>query len=175
MAHDNLVLVAGTYPDAGDAAADFKSLKEGQAAGDYAVVGAVIVSRDEQGDVKVDEHGGEVGGGAVLGAVGGLVVGLFAPPLLLATGIGAAIGAAIGALVKRHEEKEMGVDLEEYLPAGTSAIVAVVDDMYADGVENALVKADKKVNKAIDSGDVDKLKKALADAGHNVDDAITAQ
>jgi uncharacterized membrane protein len=175
MTGDNLVLVAGTYPDAGDAAADFKTLKDAQTSGEYKVVGAVVASRDEQGKVTVDEHGGaEVGGGATLGAVGGLVVGLFAPPLLLATAIGAGIGAAIGALVKRHEEKEMGVELDEYLPVGTSAIIAVVDDTYADNVESALVKADKKVNKAIDSGDVDKLKKALADAGHNVDDAITS-
>jgi uncharacterized membrane protein len=173
MAFENLVLVAGTYPDAGDAAEDFKTLKDAQGSGDYKVVGAVIVSRDEQGNVKVDEHGGgEVGGGAAVGAVGGLVVGLFAPPLLLATAIGAGIGAAIGALVKRHEEKEMGADLDEYLPAGSSAIIAVVDDAYADNVESALVKADKKINKAIDSGDVDKLKKALNEAGHNVDDAL---
>lgn len=172
---DNLILVAGTYPDAADAGNDFKELKDGQTAGDYEVVGAVVVSRDEQGNVKVDEHGlGDVGAGAGIGAVGGFVVGLFAPPLLLATAIGAGVGAAIGALVRRHEEKEMGVDLEEYLPAGSSAVVAVVEDTYADRVQRALVKADKKISKAVDSGDVEKLKKALADAGHNVDEAITS-
>lgn len=170
---ENLVLVAGTYPTESDAADDFKALKAAQSAGDYKVVGAVVASRDEQGNVTVDEHGGaEIAGGAVLGGVGGLVIGLFAPPLLLATAIGAGIGAGIGALVKRHDEKEMGLDIEEYLPKGSSAIIAVVDDTYADRVENALVKANKKINKAIDSGDVEKLKKALADAGHDVDTAV---
>ncbi len=173
MAEHNLVLVAGTYAEAGEAADDFKALKDAQGAGDYAVVGAVVVSRDEEGNVTVDEHGGgEIGGGAVLGGVGGLVVGLFAPPLLLATAIGAGIGAGVGALVKRHEEKEMGVDLEEFLPPGSSAVVAVVDDLYADRVEDALAKAQKKIKKAVDSGDVDKLEKALTDAGHDVDKAI---
>jgi uncharacterized membrane protein len=175
MAGENMVLIVATYPDAGEAAADYKTLKDAQDAGEYKVVGAVVMSRDEQGKVAVDEHGGgAVGAATGIGAVGGFVVGLFAPPLLLATVIGGAVGAGLGALVKRHEEKEMGADLEEYLPPGTSAIVAVVDDVYADRVERALVKASKKIDKAIDSGDVDKLKKALADAGHDVDAAIAS-
>ena len=175
MTGDNLVLVVGTYGNSGDAAADLKTLKSAEAAGEYKVVGSVVMSSDEKGNVKVDEHGtGEVGGGTAIGAVGGLVVGLFAPPLLAATAIGAGIGAGIGALVKRHNEKEMGVDLEQYMPPGTSAVVAVVDDKYADNVEKALVKADKKINKAIDSGDVDKLQKALDDAGYNIDEAISS-
>ena len=32
----------------------------------------------------------------------------------------------------------------------------------------------KKISKAVDSGDVDQLKKAMADAGQSVDDAITS-
>ena len=175
MTGDNLALVAGTYANSNDAAADFATLKGGQDAGEYKVVGAVVMSSDDQGNVSVDEHGtGEVGGGTAVGAVGGLVVGLFAPPLLAATAIGAGIGAGIGALTKRHNEKQMGVDLEQYMPPGTSAVVAVVDDKYADNVEKALVKADKKVNKAIDSGDVDKLDKALKDSGYDIDDAINS-
>lgn len=175
MTGDNLSLLAGTYPDAGDAAADFATLKRAQEAGEYLVVGAVVVSSDAQGNVEVDEHGtGQVGGGTAIGAVGGFVVGLFAPPLLLATAVGAAVGAGVGALVKRHEEKEMGVDLEEYLPPGTSAIVVVVNDDYADRVEKSLLKADKRINKAIDAGDVDKLKTALTDAGYDIDDAINS-
>ena len=131
------------------------------------------MSRDADGKVHVKEHGAtEVGGGAVLGAAGGLVVGLFAPPLLLATAIGAGIGAGIGALVRRHEEKEMGADLEEFLPVGTSAIVAVVDDTYADRVDHALSKATKKMNKAIDSDDYDTIKKALGAASDEVTDAV---
>ena len=129
MDADNLVLVVGAYADAGAAAEDFKALKAGEDAGEYQVVGAVVMNRDASGKVDVDEHGdGRVGGGAVLGGTAGLVVGLFAPPLLAATAIGAGIGAGIGALKKRHEEKKLGVDVEEYLPPGSSAVVAVVDD-----------------------------------------------
>jgi uncharacterized membrane protein len=166
--------VVGSYADAGAAAEDFKALKAGQDAGEYQVVGAVVMNRDASGKVEVNEHGDKhVAGGAALGAVGGLVVGLFAPPLLAATAIGAGIGALLGQLTKRHEEKELGVDVEEYLPPGSSAVVAVVDDKWADKVENALVKSDKRINKAIDAGDYDALQKAISKSSSEVADAIT--
>ncbi|HTZ05451.1 MAG TPA: DUF1269 domain-containing protein [Gaiellaceae bacterium] len=174
MDSDNLVLVVGTYADAGAATDDFNTLKAGEKDGEYQVVGAVVMNRDASGKVDVHEHGDKlVAGGTTLGAVGGLVVGLFAPPLLAATAIGAGIGAVIGALTKRHQEKKMGVDVEEYLPPGSSAVVAVVDDQWADKVENALVKSDKRINQAIDSGDYDKLKDALEKSDAQVADAIT--
>ena len=175
MDGDNLTLVVGSYADAGTAAEDFKALKAGQDAGEYKVVGAVVMNRDASGKVDVHEHGDRTSaGGATLGAVGGLVVGLFAPPLLAATAIGAAIGAGLGALRKRHEEKKMGVDVEEYLPPGSSAVVAVVDDQYADKVENALVNSDKRINQAIDSGDYDELQKAIAKSSDEVSGAINS-
>ena len=133
------------------------------------------MTRDASGKVEVKEHGDErVAGGAVLGGTAGLVVGLFAPPLLAATAIGAGIGAVIGALSKRHAEKKLGVDVEEYLPPGSSAVVAVVDDKWADKVENALGKSDKRINKAIDSGDYDTLQKAISKSSAEVSDAITS-
>ena len=174
MAAENLILYVATYDDAAAAEADFKALKEAQRAEDFAVVGAVVASRDASGEVTVDEHGvaSPVGGSAVLGAAGGLVVGLFAPPLLLATVVGAGIGAGIGGLVKRHEEKELGVDVEEYLPPGTSAVLVVVDDTYADRVDRALEKSIKKVSKAVDKGDYEKLEKELEDADKRISDAV---
>ena len=172
---DNLTLVVGTYADAGAANDDFATLKSGQSAGEYKIVGAVVMSRDASGKVDVKEHGdSNVGGGAAIGGSIGLVVGLFAPPLLAATAIGAGVGAGIGALKKRHEEKQMGVDIDEYLPPGSSAVAAVVDDQYADKVENALVKSDKRINKAIDSDDYAELQKAIAKSADQVSDAITS-
>ena len=130
MEDANLVLVVGTYSVTGAAAEDYKALKAGEDAGDYLVVGAVVLNRDANGKVDVAEHdsGAHVAGGAVLGGTAGLVVGLFAPPLLAATAVGAGIGAVVGKLSKKHQEKELGVEMEEYLPPGSSAVVAVVDD-----------------------------------------------
>ena len=172
MDHDNLALYVASYDDPDTAQQDFQALKDAKEDG-LDIVGAVVMTRSADGDVKVHESGdGDVAGGAGIGAIGGLVVGLFAPPLLLSTAIGAGIGAAIGGLVKKHEEKKIGVDMDEYLPAGSSAVVAVVDDTYLDQVEAALGKATKKVSKAIDSGDYDTIKKAIGKASDEVTDAI---
>jgi uncharacterized membrane protein len=77
----------------------------------------------------------------------------------------------VGALKKRHEEKELGVDVDEYLPPGSSAVVAVVDDKWADKVERALEAAEKRITKAIDSGDYDKLQEAIEKSVNDVSDA----
>jgi len=171
MTERNLILYVASYgDDVAGAASDFAAIK---ALGDTAVVAAVVLERDAAGEVTVKEHGGGlVAGGTAAGAVGGFVVGLFAPPLLAATVIGAGIGAAAGAIAKHHEEKEIGLDAQEWLPAGSSAIVAVVDDLYLDRVDKAVTKAVKKVDKAIDKGDYDKVVKALDEGGQKVVDAV---
>ena len=175
MDTDNLTLVVGTYADPGAAADDFATLKSGQDAGEYKIVGDVVMSRDASGKVQVKDHADKsVAGGAKVGGAAGLVVGLFAPPLLAATAVGAGIGAGIGALTKRHADKELGVDVEEYLPPGSSAVVAVVDDQWADKVQSALVKSDKRINKAIDSGDYEELQKAISKSSDDVSGAITS-
>ncbi|TDN91639.1 DUF1269 domain-containing protein [Microbacterium sp. BK668] len=173
MAGDNLMLVVGSYDDEASASEDYAGLKSAEKDGDYEVVGAVVLSRDADGKVEVKEHGDKsVGHGAAWGAGAGVIVGLFAPPLLAATAVGAGIGAIIGAIKKGHDEKELGVDVEQYLPPGSSAIVAVVDDTWADRVEKALLKADKRISKAIDADDYDKLRKALEKSEDEVSKAV---
>jgi uncharacterized membrane protein len=171
----NLVLYVASYGDDEDAAKqDYKSLKQ---LDDSAVVASVVLTRDAGGKVNVDEHGGmQIAGGATLGGVAGLVVGLFAPPLLAATAVGAGIGAAAGAIAKHHDEKRIAssVDEEDWLPAGSSAIVAVIDDEYLDQVDAAVERATKKVNKAIDKDDHDAVVKALNEGGQEVVEAVEA-
>lgn len=171
MAGPNLILFVATYgDDTGAANDDFQAL---QGLGDTAVVAAVVLARDAAGEVDVKEHGGGlVAAGTTVGALGGLVVGLFAPPLLLATAVGAGIGASIGAIAKRHEEKQIGIDAETWLPAGASAIVAVIDDLYLDRVDAAVTKAVKKTNKAIDKGDYDAVVKAVNEGDEKIIDAV---
>lgn len=173
MTEKNIVLFAATYgDDAAAAAEDYKALKD---LGDLIVIASVVLERDADGKVEVKEHGGGlVAGGTTLGVVGGFVVGLFAPPLFLATVVGGALGAGAGALFKRHEEKEIGVEAEDWLPKGSSAIVAIVDDVYLDRVDEAVTKAVKKVNKAIDQDDYDAVVKALDEGGEEITKAVNA-
>lgn len=172
MSDPNLLLYAATYDDTEAAAADYDALKAAQD-DDFRVLGAVVMHRDEDGKVTVDERGpGAPTGGAILGGAAGLVVGLFAPPLLLSVAVGAGIGAVAGELVKKHQEKQIGLDMEDTLPPGSSAIVAIVNDVYADRVDRALEKASKKVAKAIDQDDYEKLSKALEEGGDKVTEAL---
>ncbi len=172
MVGDNLALYVAAYDDAASAHQDFDALKAAEGP-DLEIVGAVVMNRDADGKVDVLEVGdGDVAGGAVLGGGIGLVVGLFAPPLLAATAIGAGIGALLGHFTKKHEEKELGVDLDEYLPPDSSAVAVVVDDRYLDRVEAALSKSAKKISKAIDKDDYEKLAKAVSQGQQRVDDAI---
>ena len=67
----------------------------------------------------------------------------------------AGIGAGIAKIAKHHDEKKLGVDAQEWLPADSSAILAVVDDLYLDRIDAAFEKATKKIGKAIDKGDYD--------------------
>jgi hypothetical protein len=63
------------------------------------------------------------------------------------------------------------VDAQEWLPVGSSAIVAVVDDLYLDRVDNAIGKATKKVSKAIDKGDYDAVVKAVNEGDEKIIEA----
>ena len=160
MADRNLILYAAGYPDQDSATEDYEALKELKDLQAY-IVAAVIMDRDENGKITVREKAHIVSGGAVAGGGVGLVVGLFAPPLLAATAVGAGIGAAIGGLVKKHQEKEMAKELDEVMPNNSSAIIALLDDAYADQVDKALTKAGKKLVKEVDSADAAELEKAL--------------
>jgi len=167
----NYVLFVASYgDDAAAAAEDFEAIKD---LGDSAVVAAVVLDRGSDGKVDVKEHGaGPVGVGTAAGAVGGLVIGLFAPPLLLAATVGAGIGAGVGKIMKHHEEKQIGVVAEDWLPPNSSAVVAVVDDLYLDRVEAAVSKAVKRTQKVIDKGDYTKVVKALQGGGDDIAKAL---
>ena len=114
----------------------------------------------------------DTGKGAWIGGGVGLVVGLFAPPLLAATAIGAGIGALLGHFTKKHEEKKLGVELDEYFPPNSSAVVVVVDNEYLDRVQAALANSTKQVSKAIDSDDYDSIQKALSESSDEVNKAV---
>jgi uncharacterized membrane protein len=169
----NYELLVAAYDDEQSAKEDFSSIKT---LDDVKVVAAVVLSRDLEGKVHVKEHGGRiVASGTAAGAVAGLVIGLFAPPLLLLTGaVGLGLGAGVGEIVKRHEEKSMGVDAEEWLPPGSSAIVAVVDDVYLDRVDKAVERATKRINKAIEKGDYDAVVRAVNKGDEKIIEAVAA-
>jgi uncharacterized membrane protein len=173
MSGNNVVLYAATYHDPAAAGSDYEELKSAVESSGLEIEGSVVVSRDDEGKVTVKETGGgQVPKGALLGGGVGILVGLFAPPLLLSAAVGAGIGAIGGELAKHHDEKTIGLDVEEYLPEGSSAILVVMEDVYLDRVERTLAHANERISKAVDSGDYAKIRKALEKSATEVQRAV---
>ena len=152
-------LYIATYSDPGAAQEDWDDIKQLARDDVIAVDGLVLVSRDADGKIKVKDNANDVGKGAAIGAVGGAIIGLIFPPAFLASAaVGAGIGAGAGAIVDRRQKKEIKADVEEVLPPGSSGIVALFEERWADDVENALAKADKVSKHEVDSESAEDVK-----------------
>ena len=94
--------------------------------------GAVVVTKDLEGNLAIEQTDHMVREGAAgLGAVG-FAVGLFAPPLLAATAIGAAVGAVAGKAL----HKKTGSKIEEMagatIPIGGAGLIVAYPHSAAE-------------------------------------------
>ena len=132
------------------------------------IEGAVCVTRDDAGELHVEETDHLASSGAeVLGGVG-LVVGLFAPPVLLATAVGAAIGAEAGELAHHELENKIKEQAGETIPLGGAGLIVAYPRSSAGGIDKAVVRSVKKAVGEADGKKVDALKQALAEAQKNM-------
>jgi len=126
--------------------------------------GAVVVSKDLDGTVSLEQTDHTVEEGtAGLGGVG-FVVGLFAPPLLAATAIGAALGAIGGKAL--HKKIGSGVEkmAEDTIPIGGAGLIVAYPRSAREQVEPAVTRALQKAVGEAEGHHVKALKGALADA-----------
>ena len=126
--------------------------------------GAVVVTKDIEGNISVDEtdHAVEEGAAGLAGV--GFVVGLFAPPLLAATAIGAVIGAAGGEALHKKLGKGIGEKAGDTIPIGGAGLIIAYPRSAAGQVEPAVTRAVQKVVGEAEGHHVAALKDALADA-----------
>ena len=126
--------------------------------------GAVVVSKDLDGNVSLEQTDHTVEEGAAGLAGVGFVVGLFAPPLLAATAIGAALGAVGGKAL--HKKIGSGIEkmAEETIPIGGAGLIVAYPRSAAEKVEPAVTRAVQKVVGEAEGNHVKALKGALADA-----------
>ena len=130
--------------------------------------GAVVVSKDLQGNLQVEQTDHMVREGAAgLGAVG-FVVGLFAPPLLAATAIGAVIGAGAGKLLHRKTASKIEEQTGETIPLGGAGLIVAYPHSAAAKVEPAVTRALTKVVGQAEGHHVQALKGAIADAQQKI-------
>jgi uncharacterized membrane protein len=126
--------------------------------------GAVVVSKDMEGNLSIEQSDHAVAEGAAgLGGVG-FVVGLFAPPLLAATAIGAAIGAVGGKALHNKIGSKLEESAGETIPIGGAGLIVAYPHSAAETVEPAVTRAIQKVVGEADGHHVQALKGAIADA-----------
>ncbi len=126
--------------------------------------GAVVVSKDLEGNVSLEQSDHTVKEGAIgLGGVG-FVVGLFAPPLLAATAIGAAVGAVGGEALHKKIGSEVEQMAERTIPIGGAGLIVAYPRSAGEKVEPAVKRAMQKVIGEAEGHHVKALKGALADA-----------
>ncbi len=126
--------------------------------------GAVVIDKDLEGELSVEEsdHAVEEGAAGLAGV--GFVVGLFAPPLLAATAIGAALGAAGGAALHKKLGAGIGEKAGDTIPIGGAGLIVAYPRSAAEQVEPAVTRAIQKVVGEAEGHHVQALKGALADA-----------
>jgi uncharacterized membrane protein len=158
---DPRALYIAAYDDPDSARGDFDALKELVRAGAIFVDVAVLVRRDDDGKLTVDENAHEVAGGTMVGAAAGLLIGLIFPPAVIAsTVVGGAAGAGLGGLLSHHRETEIKKDIEDVLPPGSSGIVTVFDITWKPKVDEALAKASKVDEEQVKADSVEQVKEA---------------
>jgi uncharacterized membrane protein len=126
--------------------------------------GAVVVSKDLEGELSVEQtdHMVEEGAGGL--AAVGFAVGLFAPPLLAATAIGAVIGAGAGKVLHKKSGRKIEEEAGKTIPIGGAGLIVAYKHADAETVEPAVTRAVKKVVGEAEGHHVAALKGALADA-----------
>lgn len=126
--------------------------------------GAVVVTKDLEGKLEVQQTDHMVREGAAgLGAVG-FVVGLFAPPLLATTAIGAAIGAGTGKLLHHRTQHKLEEQAGATIPIGGAGLIVAYPNSAAAKVEPAVTRAVTRAIGEAEGHHVKALKGAIADA-----------
>ena len=126
--------------------------------------GAVVVTKDLEGKLEVQQTDHMVREGAAgLGAVG-FVVGLFAPPLLAATAIGAVIGAGAGKLLHHRTAEKLEEQAGATIPIGGAGLIVAYPHSAAGKVEPAVTRAVTRAVGEAEGHHVQALKGAIADA-----------
>lgn len=119
------VLMLALQADVADAAADLAALTG--APGDPDVVaGSAIVHRTLAGTSVQQVGGGTLGYGIGTGMAVGIVVGVFVEQPLVGGAVGALVGGLVGRRMRRQETAVLERVLDDYLPLGSTALVAVV-------------------------------------------------
>src|SRR4051794_6510940 len=162
-AYSCLVADCSDTSTAWEACEVLKSVEDGRT---VEIEGVIVVSRSAEGKLEVQkatDHSTK--SGLKWGVVGGIALGVIFPPSILGSAavVGSA-GALAGKLRQRHHHSELEQQLEDAIPPGHSGLVALVSDPGAVKIREALERADRIVESAIDKVEADDIKAAAKEA-----------
>ena len=160
MLHDTTDVLIGGYLSADAAREDYEAVLACGAR----LLGAVVVTKDLEGNLSAEQSDHMVEEGAAGLAGVGFVVGLAAPPLLAATAIGAALGAVGGHALHKRTGSKIEEAAGETIPIGGAGLIVAYHRDVAEQVEPAVTRAVKRVVGEAEGNHVKALKGALADA-----------
>ncbi|CAM5391474.1 DUF1269 domain-containing protein [Leifsonia shinshuensis] len=155
-------LLAADFADTDIALEAYEALKKAEDGATVKIDGVVVVRRNTDGKLEVQkatDHSTREG--LTWGAVGGAVLGVLFPPSIIGSAlvVGAG-GGVIGKLRERHHKKELAKELEDAIEPGHSGIIALVSNPGEVKIRQALEKADRIVEKAIDNAAAADIKAA---------------
>jgi arylsulfatase len=128
------------------------------------LLGLVVVSKDLEGTLEIEQHDHIVKEGAVALGGAGFIVGLFAPPLLAATAVGAVVGAGVGKVAQGKVESALEAQAQETIPIGGAGLIVVYEEKHREAIEASVQRAVKKVIGEATDSHLKAVKAALADA-----------
>ncbi|MFN8128303.1 MAG: arylsulfatase [Candidatus Nanopelagicales bacterium] len=162
---DSLVLYLAGYPEVEAARQEFHDLVEGVRAKTVKARAMILVTKDADGVVTVQDTGDHLGRrGAGWGGGVGVLVGLFAPPLLGSVAVGAAAGGVIGKFAGHKIRRSIEERVSEALKPGTALVIGIFPADQQLAVERALSGAVLKSTVTSDEDSIQELKRALAEA-----------
>lgn len=155
-------LVVADFADSSAAMEAYEELKSIENGHSVEIEGALVVKRDGDGPLEVQEatdHSTK--SGLKWGVVGGVVLGVVFPPSIIGSAavLGAA-GAGTGKLRERHHRADLEAELQGAIDPGHSGIVALVSDPGAVEIAKALDRADRIVRSAVNKAAADDMKAA---------------
>ena len=166
-------LIVADFDDTEAAFAAYELLKAVEDGRTLKIEGAVVVARNDDGELEVQkatDHSTRRGLG--WGVVGGVVLGVIFPPSIIGSAavLGAA-GAATGKLRQLHHKSELADELQDAVAPGHSGLIALVSDPGAVEIQRALDKANRVVESAVDDVIAKDIKAAAKEAESEQKDA----
>ncbi len=151
MASDEYALVVALYADADEAVADLRDITApgGQTG---AIAGSGILHRGWRRSVLQQGSGGTLAYGIGTGAAAGIVIGVFLALPLVGAAAGALVGGLVGRSVSRREVDGLVALLDDAIPVGATALLAVVDAERLMEVRGALGRALRSSGRVLDDG-----------------------